>query len=654
MEKDYISLKKLNNYPRLPLEGSIDLTYRCNNNCRHCWLRIPSNSKEIEKELSFEEIKSLVNAAIKLGCRKWAISGGEPMLRPDFTEIFDYITSDSIFYSLNTNGTLINSKIARLMKRKGSKMIALCGATAGVHDHITRNPGSFEATMRGLAYLKEAGAGFIVQLIPMRDNYHQFKDMVRLAESLSQYYRIGASWFYLSACGDPKINREILRQRLPPKVVVKLDKPDLFYDDYFKNQISDKNCCPQKDDYFFSSCISKRRDFHIDPYGQMGFCSFIKDSRLLYDLRKGNFRDFWEKFVPSLAYTFKYGKEYLKNCGSCKLKEDCRFCPAYAYLEHRRFSSKVEYLCKIAKENRKYKENWQKHHRRYYQIAGITLQVDSELPFNANTFHPDFKKFKVDKPGKDVIAIKHQFRLPDINGNDLGKEVYRKLPWAIYKKGRSWIYLGISHECDNNDLYCVAVFNHEHTRASIFHASKRAFLNGGLRSLTLFPSDQILLARVLANKESCFLHSCGVNFKGKGLLFVGHSGTGKSTIAKMLRGKAEILCDDRIIVCPKKEGFSIYGTWCHGEISDFSANSVDLNAILFLKKAKRNKIIPLDNKKKKTKSLLGTLIKPLVTVDWWEKTLPLLDKLLSEIRCYSLYFDKSGEVVQLLESFLKK
>ena len=77
--------------PRLPLEGHLDLTYRCNNHCRHCWLWLPVNAKEQKEELNFNEVKSIVDDARSMGCRKWSISGGEPMLRPDFPEIFDYI-----------------------------------------------------------------------------------------------------------------------------------------------------------------------------------------------------------------------------------------------------------------------------------------------------------------------------------------------------------------------------------------------------------------------------------------------------------------------------------------------------------------------------------------------------------------------------------
>ena len=161
MQGKYIKFNTLKEMPRIPLEGNIDLTYRCNNNCRHCWLRIPPDSSEKKSEVTSAEIKKIVNEARNMGCRRWSISGGEPMLRPDFSEVFDYLTRNSNSYSINTNGTLITPRIAKLMARKGVKMVALYGATTEMHDHITRSPGSFEATMAGFRYLKEAKAGFI-------------------------------------------------------------------------------------------------------------------------------------------------------------------------------------------------------------------------------------------------------------------------------------------------------------------------------------------------------------------------------------------------------------------------------------------------------------------------------------------------------------
>ncbi len=214
-----------NDIPRLPLEGSLDLTYRCNNDCLHCWLRIPPEAPEQQKELNFKEIKTIVDQARSMGTRRWSISGGEPMLRPDFPEIFDYLTRKSVSYTLNTNGRCITPEIAHLLKRRGSKMVALYGATAEVHDRVTRHPGSFQQTMRGFSLLKETGAGFTVQLIPMRANWSQWPQMIELAQSLSRHWRVGAPWLYLSACRNEKRNAEIIQQRLDPADVIALDVP---------------------------------------------------------------------------------------------------------------------------------------------------------------------------------------------------------------------------------------------------------------------------------------------------------------------------------------------------------------------------------------------------------------------------------------------
>ncbi|HPZ09232.1 MAG TPA: hypothetical protein PL110_14075, partial [Candidatus Eremiobacteraeota bacterium] len=400
----------------------------------------------------------------------------------------------------------------------------------------------------------------------------------------------------------------------------------------------------------FASCIGNRKDFHIDPYGKMSFCCYVVEPSMRYDLKNGTFEDCWENFIPSLWNKVQGGEEYRKNCGSCELRESCKWCPVYGYLEHGRYSAKVKYLCEVARENQKFKEEWMKNNRRYYRCADITIQVDSELPINKDTFHAKIKAFEVNGPGKENIFIKHHFYLPDIKEKDLEKEYYRKPPWAIYKKGGNWIYLGISNIEGDNSLRQVAVFNNDYTRGNIYNPNKEMFYcmkNSG--SIAFFPSDQLLLARVMANRNGFYLHSAGVILDKKGLLFAGPSTAGKSTMVKMLKGRAEILCDDRIIIRRWSEGFKIYGTWSHGEVPDVSPNSAPLRVIFFLEKSKENKIIPLKDKKEITKRLLLNLIRPFVTVDWWEKTLTVLEKASLEVPCYILKFDKSGKIIKLLE-----
>ncbi len=649
----YTNRKQLGDMPRIPLAGNIDLTYRCNNNCRHCWLRLTPGAPEKRQELSFEEIKDIVDQARNMGCREWRISGGEPMLRSDFPEIFDYITSKSITYSLNTNGTLITPEIAELMTRKGNKMVAIYGADEKVNDHITRNPGSFKATMRGIELLKDAGASFMVQVVPMKDNFHQYAEMEELARSLSKNWRIGASWLYLSASGDPKINAEIKRQRLDPKDAFMLDPPDFSHSEHLAETRGHYAHTP-RDDSLFTPCLTNRTDFHVDPYGFLGFCSYVKEPSLRYDLHKGSLQDGWENFIPALVGTRRGGEEYEKNCGSCKHRDQCRWCPVYGFLEHRNLSAKVEYLCSLIREKEDYKKNWFTNHRRNFRVGGIDILVESLVPFDNETFSSKLRKFQVESAAESPILLKHRFSFPDIKQEDLGPAIYHKPPWAIYRKGKSWIYLGIYPDSkESNRFHKVVVFNESHTRATIYSKNEEVFRKGDLLSLSQLPTDQILLARILADREGCLLHSSAVILNGKGLLFVGHSESGKSTIANMLKTKAEILCDDRNIVRRKGQGdYTLHGTWSHGDIPDVSANFAPLKAVFFLRKARKNHLEPITDRKTIISRLLACLVKPLLTTDWWEKEMDLAGTMARELPFYEMEFDRSGDIMLHLQQLV--
>lgn len=320
---------------------------------------------------------------------------------------------------------------------------------------------------------------------------------------------------------------------------------------------------------------------------------------------------------------------------------------------------------------------------RYYHIAGITIRMESDLPITDTTFHPKFKHFEVNGPGEDAITIRHHFSLPDLTDWDMGEEVYWKPPWAIYRNGPSWIYVGISVDTleaikrlwsriwhrlyrrqsrqktkqvesifsrpvKEGNIHQLAVFNHDYRNIRIYNKTERPFHRGNLHSLTLFPTDQILIARVLADREGCYIHASGVVLNGKGILFVGHSDAGKSTMVTILKEQAKILCDDRIIVRRWPKGFKIHGTWSHGDVPDVSADAAPLKAILFLRQDRENRLIPIDHKQEIIKRLLACLIKPLGTADWWEKMLALVSTMAHEVPCYTLHFNKDGGVIDLL------
>jgi len=81
---------------------------------------------------------------------------------------------------------------------------------------------------------------------------------------------------------------------------------------------------------------------------------------------------------------------------------------------------------------------------RYYEIGGLTIRIEADLPISETTFDPKFTPFETDGPGSDNMVIRHHFCLPSFENFDPGFEVYRKAPWRIYKKPESWIYVVVS------------------------------------------------------------------------------------------------------------------------------------------------------------------------------------------------------------------
>ncbi len=286
--------------------------------------------------------------------------------------------------------------------------------------------------------------------------------------------------------------------------------------------------------------------------------------------------------------------------------------------------------------------------RRWYSIGGITLQVESDLPFASDTFSGKLELFRIASPGPDVVTIRHHFGLPDMSGWDFSREKYRREPWAIYQTDNGWIYLGILPQGFEERLWRVVVFSPDYSLADIYHPNEAAFTRSDATSLTLFPSDQILVARLLAGCCGCYLHSAGAIIDGAGMLFVGHSEAGKSTTTQMLMDSAtgaEILCDDRNIVRRFDDGWRAYGSWSHGDIPVVSPASAPLRAICFIEKSAENSLTLLTDRREITRRLLACVIRPFVTAEWWEKTIDVVTQLAAEARFYVMRFDKSGKIV---------
>lgn len=292
-------------------------------------------------------------------------------------------------------------------------------------------------------------------------------------------------------------------------------------------------------------------------------------------------------------------------------------------------------------------------HRRVFQIAGITICVESDLDLGPIRFKPELAAFAVDAPGDDRVILRHHFAPPDLEGRDLGELLYQKPPWAISRRGDTWYYRTLPTDAFYDPWHKVAWFNARHTQGTIYSPPCKVdqLYAEGWESLSLFTTDQIWLAPVLADRSAVLLHSGAAIVDGRGLLFVGHSDAGKSTTMTLLKDAgigAEILCDDRNVVRCWDGGWRVHGTWSHGDVADVSPASAPLAAILFLQQDARNRITPLTDRRQIWRSLLATLIRSAVTADWWHKEMDVLEGIVEDVPCYTMRFDKSGAIVDRL------
>lgn len=402
-------------------------------------------------------------------------------------------------------------------------------------------------------------------------------------------------------------------------------------------------------DCLLAQCIPSRRKVHIDPYGKLSICCSVKNPAWRFDLRHGTMHEAWEEFIPSLMNKVLGERKCKQQCGSCELRNDCRWCPMYAYLEHRDHQAKVSYLCDIAREARKFKEEWRACHRRFFAVAGIHFQVDSDLPFSETTLQPALSTFRTKSPGADIVRIRHHFSLDGVHMDSLGNEVCRQGPWTIFRKENSWIY-----RCDssNNTTVAIGVFSHNHSRGVIYHASDEGWRRGGLNALSLPITDQALLARLLADRRGCIIHSAGVILDGQGWLFIGHSEAGKTTTTRLLEKEAEILCDDRNIVRLLPDGYRLFGTWCHGDSPIVSPNSAPLRAALFLKQSKENHLIKLSSRKEILRRILACSIRGFVDTGWLNHTLDFAEAISHDIPCFELHFNKKADLTGMLRELI--
>jgi radical SAM protein with 4Fe4S-binding SPASM domain len=355
----YFTKVSLNRAPlwkkKSPVLGSLDmeLTERCNNDCIHCYVNLRSDDLAArERELSTEQIREILREAASLGCLRVRLTGGEPLLREDFEEVYCFARKLGLKVLLFTNATLMTPHLAELFSRMPllEKIeISFYGLKRESYEAVTRAPGSFEAAWRGIHLLLERKVPFSIKSALLPPNKDEVEKFEAWASTLPWRDKApSCSMFFNLRCrrdSDEK-NNLIKKLRISPEegLTIFARKQREYLDD--TKEFCSKFVGVQGEKLF--SCGSGIATGCVDAYGYFQPCMELRHPDTVYDIKKGSLKDALANFFPKIREMKATHREYLRRCARCFLKGLCEQCPAKSWMEHGTLDTPVEYLCEIA------------------------------------------------------------------------------------------------------------------------------------------------------------------------------------------------------------------------------------------------------------------------------------------------------------------
>ena len=304
----------------VPFTVQLDLTYRCNERCVHCYL-----DHDDHGEMNTVEIKKLLKELADAGVFVLTLSGGEIMLRKDFFEILEYAREMTFCIKLKTNAMLIGDRDAERIRDLGveSIQVSIYSHRPEVHDAITKVRGSLERSVKAIRFLKSKGLKVIIANVLMKQSAQDYPGVQALAKELG-----------VEATLDPTVTPMMDGSR--ENLALNVDENalrEVFRDTGLVEDV-DKLCAvPEKagdDTLDFIPCSAGHSAAYVSPYGDVYPC-------VQFPLPSGNVRQ--KKFIDIWNYSDELNEvrsirvRDLPNCSACGNITTCTRCPGLAYME---------------------------------------------------------------------------------------------------------------------------------------------------------------------------------------------------------------------------------------------------------------------------------------------------------------------------------
>ena len=304
----------------VPLAIHMDVTYRCNERCVHCYL-----DHDDHGELTTAEIKNVLDQLAEAGVFFLTFSGGEVFMRRDFLELVEYARRLLFNVKIKTNAVMIGEAEAQQIRALNvdTVQVSVYSHRPEVHDAITKLPHSFERTIKSICFLRDQGVRVTIANVLMTANLSDHYGAQKLAADLGVQYTL-----------DPTItpmmdgNTSVLALRVPGEEL----------EEVFRNPALVPNqeefCAPPKppsdEDLEGYSCSAGHSFCYISPYGDVFPC--VQFPLPTGNIRRQKFLDIWN-LSPQMNEVRSIQAKHLSTCSSCSHVASCTRCPGLAYME---------------------------------------------------------------------------------------------------------------------------------------------------------------------------------------------------------------------------------------------------------------------------------------------------------------------------------
>jgi hypothetical protein len=227
------------------------------------------------------------------------------------------------------------------------------------------------------------------------------------------------------------------------------------------------------------------------------------------------------------------------------------------------------------------------HRVSHLAIGGLRIAVRCDDPRISCRFNEPTRRFLTDAAGANDVEL--NVRALDAGAPRGGELVFDSgAVWRLFR-GAEGFRIECSSEVFGDEPYKVATFDDAFSRGEI---ALRTEATGDVVDPLEYPLDEVLVAHLLGRGRGVELHSCGlVDREGNGRVFVGQSGAGKSTTARLWAGEGvTVLSDDRIIIREVDERMRMFGSPWHGEAALSAAGSAPLIGVYLLVQSTESQI----------------------------------------------------------------